>query len=111
MRTIQGRQSTAAGATTTNVLTGNPYAMAPFNAKVRFYLTAEAAFESRVTIYLGSRLVAPESTVSGQARQPLVPDDFFTEALVRAGEQVVIQHRNTGAGANVLNWRVDFASR
>lgn len=108
MRTIQGRTSTAAGATTANVLTGNPYAMAPFSGMVKFYMTAEAAFESRVTIYLGSRLITPESTVSGQARQPLVPDDFLTMAKVRAGEQVVIQHRNTGAGANVLNWRVDF---
>lgn len=108
MRTIQGVQATGAGVTTPNALTGNPYAVAPFNARVRFYLTAEAAGESRVTIYLGPRLVTPESTVSRQARPPLVPDDFFTEARCRAGEQVVLQHRNTGAGSNNLFWRVDF---
>jgi hypothetical protein len=111
MRTIQGVQATGAGATTANALTGNPYAVAPFNGVARFYLTAEAAGESRVTIYIGARLISPESTISRQARPPLIPDDFFTTAAMRAGEQIVIQHRNTGAGSNNLFWRVDFTSR
>lgn len=111
MRTVQSTTATAAGATTANALTGNPYAVAPFTGRARFYLTAEAAGESRVTIYVGPRLIAPESSVSRQARVPLVPDDFFTEAAMRAGEQIVIQHRNTGAGSNTLFWRVDFLPR
>lgn len=107
--TAQSTQATAAGATTANVLTGNPYAVAPFSGWVRISLTAEAAGESRVTIILGNRLVFPEGNVSRQARVPLLPDDILVTAPVMKGEQVVIQHRNTGAGSNTLFWRVDFA--
>jgi hypothetical protein len=111
MNVIQGTQATAAGATTANALTGNPYAVAPYDGWARFSLTAEAAGESRVTIYVGPRLIAPESSISRQARVPLIPDDVFTSAPMRRGEQIVIQHRNTGAGSNTLFWRVDFKPR
>lgn len=111
MNTIQNTQATGAGATTANALTGNPYAVAPYDGWATFYLTAEAAGESRVTIYVGPRLVSPESVVSRQNRVPLVPDDFFTRAAMRRGEQIVIQHRNTGAGSNTLFYRVDFTPR
>lgn len=108
--TAQSTQSTAAGATTANVLTGNPYAIAPFSGYARISLTGEAAGESRCTIILGARLVFPEGNISRQNRVPLLPDDVLITAPVVKGEQVVIQHRNTGAGANTLFWRVDFAN-
>lgn len=111
MQTIQGTQSTAAGATTANVLAGNVYENAPYNGRARFSLTAEAAGESRVTIYIGSRIVVPESNISRQARVPLLPDDVLVVAPMVRGEKIVVQHRNTGAGANTLFWRVDLAPR
>lgn len=105
----QSTQATAAGATTANVLTGNPYAVAPFSGWARFAVTAEAAGESRVTIFIGPRLIMPESSVSRQARVPIIPDDVLVTAPMAKGEQIVVQHRNTGAGPNTLFWRVDFA--
>lgn len=107
--TMQGTQSTAAGATTQNVLTGQIFERAPITGVARFALTAEAAGESRITIYVGGRVVMSESPLSRQARVPLIPDDVLTSAPCRAGEQITLAHRNTGAGANTLFWRVDYA--
>jgi len=107
--TMQGTQSTAAASTTQNVLSGQVFERSPISGVARFALTAEAAGESRVTIYVGGRVVMQESSLSRQARVPLIPDDVLTQHPVRAGEQITISHRNTGAGANVLFWRVDFA--
>lgn len=107
--TMQSTQSTAAASTTQNVCSGQPFERSPVNGVARFAITAEAAGESRVTIYVGGRVIMSESNVSRQARVPLIPDDVLTQAPIRAGEQIIIQHRNTGAGANTLFWRVDFA--
>jgi hypothetical protein len=107
--TMQGTQSTAAASTTQNVLTGQIFERAPVNGMARFAFTAEAAGESRVIIYVGGRVVMQESNVSRAAVVPLIPDHVLTSHPVRAGEQITISHRNTGAGANVLFWRVDFA--
>lgn len=109
VNTSQGTQSTAAASTTQNVLSGQIFERSPITGIVRFAITAEAAGESRVTIYVGGRVVMQESNVSRQARVPLIPDDVLTSAPVRAGEQITVSHRNTGAGANVMFWRLDFA--
>jgi hypothetical protein len=87
------------------------YENAPYDGYARFSITAEAAGESRVTIYIGSRIVVPESNVSRQARVPLLPDDILVTAPMRRGEKLVIQHRNTGAGTNTMFWRVDLRPR
>ena len=107
--TMQGTQSTAATSTTQNVLSGQAFERSPITGVVRFAITAEAAGESRATIYVGGRVILQESPVSRQARIPLIPDDVLTSAPVRAGEQIIVSHRNTGAGANTMFWRVDFA--
>lgn len=107
--TMQGTQSTAAASTTQNVLSGQIFERSPVNGMVRLACTAEAAGESRITLYVGGRVVMQESPISRQARVPLIPDDVLTSAPVRAGEQITLSHRNTGAGANTLFWRLDFA--
>jgi hypothetical protein len=108
MYTMQGTQSTSAGATTQNVLSGQVYERSPRSGWCRFAITAEAAGESRVTIYIGGRVVMAESNVSRQARVPIIPDDVLCTAPVRQGEQITIAHRNTGAGSNTMFWRVDI---
>jgi len=108
MQTYQSTQATAAGATTPNVLSGNVYENAPYDGQIRFSMTAEAAGESRVTIYVGSRIVVPESSVSRAARVPLIPDDVLATSPMRRGEKITIQHRNTGAGSNTLFYRIDL---
>ena len=106
-----GTQSTAAGATTENVLTGRLFAVAPYDGFARVSATAEAAGESRLTIFAGSRVVLPEASISRAARVPLLPDDIVATFPIRRGEPITVKHRNTGAGANTLFWRIDLTPR
>lgn len=108
---MQGVTSTAAGASTANVLTGQAYERAPFSGGVRFYVTGDSSGEQRVTVIIGGRLIMQEAPLSRQARPPLIPDDFLIAAPVRRGEQIVLNVRNTGAGSNNLFWRVELAGR
>ena len=87
-----------------NVLAGSVYEYLPFNAQLEFGLCGDAAGEGRVTVLSGSDTVLEESPVSRQARFPIYPDDFGLVDMARAGERIVIKHRNTGAGANNLFW-------
>ena len=107
----QSTQSTAAGATTDNVLTGRTFQFARFDGFCRISATAEAAGESRLTIMAGTQTILPESSISRAARVPLLPDDVLVTFPVRRGQLIIVKHRNTGAGANVLFWRQDFRPR
>lgn len=111
MNIDQSTQSTAAGATTENVLSGRLYSIAPYNGWARLSVTAEAAGESRVTVFAGNRVVMPEASISRAARVPLLPDDTLVTFPVVKGEPIVVKHRNTGAGANTLFWRLDLRPR
>ena len=111
MNTMQGVQATVTVATTANVLTGQVFERAPYDGWARFALTADAAGESRGTIYVGGRVVMQESTLSRAARVPVIPDDVLATAPMRKGDQLVISHRNTGAGTNSMFWRVDLRPR
>lgn len=108
---IQGTQATAAGGTTANVLVGQLYETAPDNGWVRFMGTGEAAGESRMTLYVGGRVIVPESSMSRAARVPIEPDDIIATTWVRRGDKLTWVHRNTGAGSNTIFWRVDFRPR
>jgi len=103
---IQGVTSTAAGATTINVLAGSVYEYLPFNAQVEFGICGDAAGEGRVTVLSGSDTLLEESPVSRQARFPVYPDDFTLVDAAAGGERLVVRHRNTGAAANNLFWAV-----
>ena len=111
MNVDQGTQATGAGATTENVLQGRLYQIAPYDGLCQIAVTAEAAGESRVTIYCGNRVVFPEANISRAARVPLLPDDILVTFPMRRGEQIVLKHRNTGAGSNTLFWRQDLRPR
>lgn len=111
MNIDQSTQATAAGATTENVLSGRLYSVAPYDGWCQISCTAEAAGESRVTVYAGNRVVMPEASISRQARVPLLPDDILVRFPVRRGEPIVLKHRNTGAGSNTLFWRQDLRPR
>ena len=106
MPVIQNVTSTAAGQTTQNVLAGSVYEYLPFNAQVEFGICGDAAGEGRVTVLSGSDTVLEESPISRQARFPIYPDDFTLVDVARAGERLVIRHRNTGVAANNLFWAV-----
>jgi hypothetical protein len=111
MNLDQGTQATPAGATTENVLFGRLFQFAPYDGWCRISVTAEAAGESRITVYAGTRAVMQESSISRAARVPLLPDDVLVTFPVRRGEQIVVKHRNTGAGTNTLFWRQDLRPR
>lgn len=111
MQTMSGVNSTAAGATTANVLTGQVFERAPYDGYARFSATGDAAGEGRITLYVGGRVVMQESSFSRAARFPILPDDVITAHPMRKGDQLVVSHRNTGAGANNIFWRVDLRPR
>lgn len=100
---MQGATSIGAGATS-NVVQGNLYEIAPFDALVKIGLCGDAAGELRVTLITGSDVILQESPISRANRWPLNPDDFTYRDVVRRGEKINITARNTGAGANTLFW-------
>jgi hypothetical protein len=105
---MTGVTSIAAGATNNNVLSGLAYEFAPFNARINFGLVGDAAGELRATVTTGTNVIMQESSLSRAARVPIKPDDFLLSDVVRKGERITVQSRNTGAGANNLFWAVEM---
>jgi hypothetical protein len=104
---MQGVTAILTGATV-NILAGLLYEYCPLNARVDFYLVGDAAGELRATIITGNNAVMAESPISRAARFPLKPDDFTMNDVVRAGEKMTINVRNTGAGTNSIFFAVDI---
>ena len=107
MPMAQRATAVTAGATNDNLLANTPVQFTERPSKVRVFVTAEAAGESRIQFAIGSRLVLVESPVSRQNRPPLVPDDLLLEDIAMPGEQLIMRARNTGAGSNTVFWRVE----
>jgi len=104
MNSMQGVTNTAAQA---NLLTGQNFERLPYNARVRFLVTGDAAGLARATIFIGGRLVMQESSISRANRVPIVPDDVLVTSLGRRGDQVTIAARSTGAAVDFF-WRVEL---
>lgn len=95
------------GAINANVLSGESVEFVERPSRVRVFITAEAAGESRAQFSIGSRVVLVESPVSRQNRPPIVPDDLLLEDVAMPGERLTLRLRNTGAGSNTVFWRVE----
>lgn len=108
MPLVQGVSAVTAAAPVANALTGSMYERPTFPCRVRYYITADAAGAIRVQINHGSRTIMERSPVSRANRQPLIPDDFLTEAICRAYEQIILGLSNTVAGPNDVFWRVEL---
>lgn len=108
MPLVQNVTPVTAAAPVANALAGSIYERPTFKARVRYYITGDAAGAVRVQINHGSRTIMETSPVSRANRQPIVPDDFLVEAVVRPYEQLVLRLSNTVAGPSDVFWKVDL---
>lgn len=107
--TMQGSNSIAANATNSNVLTGERYERAPYNAMGGLYVTGSAAGLT-AELNVGGDSVTPPTQVNTQNRFPVVPDDILVadwEAI--GGNLIQVTVVNTTAGALTVRWRVDLS--
>jgi hypothetical protein len=100
MPTFSNRQSVAANAVVTNVMSGNQYEFLPFDAFVEFGLVA-AATGLNATVTTGSDLLQSDTEVSAANRMPIYPDDFVLNDVAAAGDRLVVSFRNTTGAAIV----------
>ncbi len=108
MPQARGVTAVSAAAPVANALAGSIYERPTFKARVRYYVTADAAGAVRVQINHGSRTILEVSPVSRAARVPLIPDDFLLEAVVMPYEQIVFRLTDTAAGPDNVFWVADI---
>lgn len=108
MPLVQGVSSVGSATPVANALTGSIYERPTFKARVRYYITGDAAGATRVQINHGSRMIMELCPISRANRQPLIPDDFLLEAVIMPYEQIVMRLQNTVAGPNDIFWKVEL---
>lgn len=101
------RQSVAANSVVQNVLTGKIHEFLQRPSSVRLFACA-AATGLNATLIVGNVTAMQDQEINAQNRMPIVPDDFVVEAGGLKGERVVVQLRNTTAGAIVAFTRVEI---
>lgn len=105
--TMTDRQSVAANATVTNVLSGKIFEFAQRPSMVTLYATA-AAVGLNVSFIIGARVLVDDQEVNAQNRMPIVPDDFLARGGARPGERIVVRLRNTTGAAIITFTRLDL---
>lgn len=110
MPLVQGVSAPTAAAPVVSALAsvGSIYERPTFKARVRYYVTGDAAGAVRVAITHGSRVIMEACPISRQNRPPLLPDDFLLEAIVMPYEQIVMRLSDTAAGPDNVFWRVEL---
>ena len=108
MPLVTNVSAVTAAAPVANALAGSIYERPTFKAMARYYVTGDAAGAVRVQINHGSRTIMETSPVSRANRQPVVPDDFLTQAVVMPFEQIVMRLSDTVAGPDNVFWRVEL---
>jgi len=102
---IQDSVSIAANATNANVVSGNVNEFLTQDCILEFGLQGSAT-GLRADILVGGDGIATNMAVPLQNRFPLYPDDYTLRSEGLAGDRIVIQGRNTTAGALTLFWSV-----
>ena len=95
---IQRTTSVAAGATTENAISGSIFEFARVNqfASMGILEDTDGGF---VTINAGPTTVLEESEPAVGADYPIIPDEMYYNAVLAAGDRLVIRLRNPTAGA------------
>lgn len=106
--TMQSSVSVAANSTNSNVLSGERYERAPFNALGNLFCTGSAlGLTSELNV--GGVSVTPPIKVNAQNRLPVVPDDILVENFeTYEGKLLQLTVSNTTGGALTFFWRVDL---
>ena len=98
MPVMSDRRSVAANSVSGNVLAGSQFEFLPYPARVEFGLTG-SAIGLNATVTTGNDVLQADQEVNAQNRLPLYPDDFILIDVVRPGERIVVNYRNTTVGA------------
>lgn len=106
MAVMSDRQSVAANATVTNVLTGKVHEFLSTNSVARFYATGSAV-GLNISILVGNESIVQDQEISAANRFPIIPDDFVAESGGIVGDRLIVSYRNTTAGAITAFSRVE----
>lgn len=104
MPTMQDSISVLANSLSLNVLSGQLYEFVDAGTNVTFACTGSAA-GLRASFTAGIPWIQDQA-INLQNRFPLIPDDIMLNTRVPGG-RMVLQFRNTTAGALTAFWRVD----
>lgn len=104
MPTMQDSLSVAANSLSLNVLAGQLYEFIGQGTNVTFACTGSAA-GLRASFTAGIPWIQDQA-INSQNRFPLIPDDIMLNTRVPGG-RLLLQFRNTTAGALTAFWRVD----
>jgi len=103
---MQGQTAFGGAGTNENVLTGQRYERAPFDAIGTLYTCGSAAGLT-AELNTGGRSITPPTVVNAQSRLPVVPDDMLvSDWEVARGD--LIQVRVVATGALTIFWRVEL---
>lgn len=106
--TMQDSVSIAANATNPNVITGQRYDRAPFDAIGNLYCTG-SAIGLKAELNIGGTSVTPPTGVNIQGRFPVVPDDILVQGWEAPnGKLIQLSVVNTTGAPLTFYWRVDL---
>jgi len=106
MPVMTDRQSVAANATVTNVLSGKIGEFLQGPGAVVLYGTASAV-GLNLSLLVGGQVIVDDQEANAQNRMPLVPDDFIGAASGLQGDRIIVRIRNTTGGAITAFTRVE----
>lgn len=104
MPTMQDSLSVAANNLSPNVLSGQLYEFIQAGANITFACTG-SAIGLRASFTAGIPWIQDQA-INAQNRFPLIPDDIMLNTRVPGG-RLLLQFRNSTAGALTAFWRVD----
>lgn len=95
---IQKSINVAAGVSVENVFAGSTFEFPRSNSLVSMGVVATGV-SIQVTILAGGTIVLEESPVAVSSDFPLIPDEFYYNFAMLAGERLVLRVRNAGGSA------------
>jgi len=105
MPVIESDVVVAANGLSANVLSGDVHQVLQGTARVDFYATGSAA-GLRYTAGGGGDIIADDSVLNAQNRQPLENEDFLVGDNFTQSTPLTLRFRNTTAGALTARFRV-----
>lgn len=106
VQVMTDRQSVGANSSVSNAVSGKIHEFVSRPSRIRLYATASAV-GLNMTLIVGNQTFMQDQEVSAQNRMPLVPDDHIVDAGAKSGDRIVLQYRNTTAGAITAFSRVE----
>lgn len=98
MPTMNNRQSVAANAKVNGVFSGQLHEYVQESSIVRIFATASAV-GLNINVNVGGETIVSDQEVNAQNRMPLRPDDLVNEISALPGDRIIVDWRNTTAGA------------